>query len=160
MGIVGLQFVNVAKEGRDCEGVRSGVDLMDLFLSWRGCLFFNNGLDFVAIGALPDHAAIAGWILEMPGEDGHGRSLSGMEIAKVSDGGRSDQRSVAIEHDDLIVARECITSDHQSVARAFLGFLLYELYPGMRDRMAHVLGFVTNDGVNILCGDHLGGCSN
>ena len=68
-----------------------------------------------------------------------------------------DERSVAGEHNHLIVTLEGLAGDHQSVPGSALLALQHE--PDLRggDGFADPIRFMANDDVNVLGRDHLGG---
>ena len=78
-----------------------------------------------------------------------------MEIAQLLDGLRRDQRSIAGQNDDQFVGSQRFTGDHQGVSGSALFFLQHKLDAGMRHRFADTIGFVPDDGVDVLRGNNL-----
>ncbi len=72
-----------------------------------------------------------------------------MEVAQLLDGLRSNERSVAVEHDDEIVGRESLAGDHQGVSGAALLALQHESDSGGGDGVPNAIGFVSDDGIHI-----------
>ena len=64
--------------------------------------------------------------------------------------------SVAVKHNHLVVGRQGIARNHQGVAGAFLRFLLDKFHAGVSDGLAHSVGLMTDDGVDIVRRDDLG----
>ena len=130
---------------------------MNFFLGGAGGFLFDDGLDFGAAGIFSNDAAVAGGVVKVGAEQGHGGLLVEMEIEQVGDGLGRDLRGVAGENDDVVVGGERRLRDHQSVAGAALLGLQDEIDAGVRDGGADALGFVADDGEDVRWRDDVGG---
>jgi len=77
-----------------------------------------------------------------------------MKIAQLRDRFGRNQRRVAGEDNNLIVVRESVARHHECVPSAALWSLQHEIDSSMGNGLAHTLGFVADDGVDILGRDH------
>ena len=80
-----------------------------------------------------------------------------MEILQLLDRRRRDQRRIAGEHNHQIVGRQSFARDHQRVAGSALLTLQHKPYAGIFHRFAHPIGFMANDGKDVLRRHHLAG---
>src|ERR1700692_1439751 len=149
MGVGGGELFNVRKQLRHGEGVESGVDFADLFLGGGGGFFFDDGLNIGAAGVLPDDAAIAGWMVEVGAEQGHGGLLVLMEVQQAGGAFGRGLRSVPGENDYVVVGGEWRTGDDQSVSSAALLGLQYEVDPSVGEGGADAIGLVADDDENV-----------
>ena len=80
-----------------------------------------------------------------------------VEVEQACDGLGRDLRGVAGKNNDVIVGGECRLSDHQSVAGAALLGLQNEIDAGAGNGAADSVGFVADDGEDIIRRDDPGG---
>ena len=83
-----------------------------------------------------------------------------MEVEQGSDGLGRDLRGVAGENDDMVVGGERRLRDHQSVASAALLSLQDEIDAGVGDGGPDTVGFVTDDGEDVVWRDDTRGGRN
>ena len=106
------------------------------FLLGSELLLLDDGFDLVGADAVlyaAHDASVAEGIGRLGGEDGHGGGVGDVEIAHRGDGLRPDERHVATEHEDMIVAGERLAALHEGVSGAALLGLLDELDSERRD---------------------------
>src|SRR4029077_13580156 len=77
-----------------------------------------------------------------------------MKVAELPDGFGSNQRSVAGEHDDLVIfiARERFARHHERVPGAALSGLQHEVHARPGNRLSHALRLVADDHEDVLRG--------
>jgi hypothetical protein len=80
-----------------------------------------------------------------------------VEISQALDRLAGNQGRVAREHDYVILSGTGFSGHHQRMARPALLFLQHELNASVPDGVADLIGFVPDDGVDILCRDHFDG---
>ena len=155
--VVSFQPPDVGKQRLHRKRVEARINLVNLALHRRARLLFNDGLNFVGLqvrGPAND-AAVAGGIFQLRAQDGHRSLFLTMKVAQLADGVRGDERSVAGEHDDVVVSGEGLAGAHERVTGAALRFLNHELNASTLNRLADARGLVTDNGVNVFRRDDL-----
>ena len=159
VGIVGGELIDAGKQFGDVEGVDAGVDLADLLLLGCELLLLDDGFDLIGTAAMfdaADDASVAERVGGLGGENGHGGGLGDVEVAHGGDGLRTDERHVAAEHEDMIVAGQRLAALHEGVSGAALVELLDELGSERREFSADALGLMADDAEDIGRGDDAG----
>ena len=154
MWVIGAELVDIREERLDCESIKAGVDFANFLLFGRSGFLLYDRLHIIAFRALANYTPIAGRISDYGGQNGHRGFFAGMKIAQLRDRFGRNQRRVAGEDNNLIVVRESVARHHECVPSAALRSLQHEIDSSMGNGLAHTLGFVADDGVDILGRDH------
>ena len=98
LSVVGRQPRETVAQGGHVERVDAGVDLADRLLGRRRVLLLDDRVHG-AVGTADD-AAVAGRLVELRGQHGHGVALLGVVVDERAQGLGGEQRDVAVGHDD------------------------------------------------------------
>jgi hypothetical protein len=137
LALLASSLVEMSQQRRGLEGVDAGVDLAQRVLRGGERLLLDDGLDLGLIGRFAHDAAVAGGVGGRGGQDGHRRLLGLMELPEPLDGLRADQRHVAGEHQNVLVAGDGLAGALDGVAGAALLGLLDEANAGGGHRGLH-----------------------
>jgi hypothetical protein len=99
-------------------------------------------------------------VFRLGGNQGHGRVLGLVKLPELPDGLRADERGVAGEHQDVLVAGDGLSGALDGVAGAVLLFLIDEANAGGGHRRLDQLGLVADHGVDVGRGHDLAGSGN
>ena len=104
---------------------------------------------------LQEQAPVSGGVLQFGAQNCHCGFVLQVEIAKLGDGRRGNQRRISGEHNHVVVACKRTACGNDRMPGATLWFLNDELHTCVLNRRADSLGLISNDGENILWRDHL-----
>ena len=138
----------MSQQGGGAEGVDPGVDLRQRVLSGSESLLLDNGLDLGGAGRWAQDATVAGRVIGRGRQDGHRRLLGLMKAPKPRDSLGADQRRVAGEHQNVLVAGDGLAGALDGVAGAALLCLFNEANARGGHRGLHPLRLVANDDEN------------
>ena len=152
--VIRAELVDMREQCFNRKSIKTGVDLANFLLFGRSRFLLYDRLHIIAFRALANYTPIAGRISDYGGQNGHRGFFAGMKIAQLRDRFGRNQRRVAGEDNNLIVVRESVARHHECVPSAALWSLQHEIDSSMGNGLAHTLGFVADDGVDILGRDH------
>ena len=111
LGVVGADLGQGRTQHGGVEGVDAGVDFVHGQLFGRGVLLLHDSGDRSVFGA--QHPAVAGGVGDAGGEDGDGVGVHVVHCHQFAQGGRFQQRHVAVGHHDGAFQRgECVDGFH------------------------------------------------
>src|SRR5579859_4513668 len=110
--VVRPEAVDVGEQWFGGESVDAGVDLARLLLRFCKRLLFHDGLDAMAAGSGAKYPPVTERVVGLSGQNRHSSVAVDMKVADAGDGFGADQRHVAGEHQDVLIALRLIAHTH------------------------------------------------